>query len=110
VIVSKLLQNPGTSDLIIMIIAIILSGIIAAILTIKIAKFTSNKINKFNYSKISIIILGILIALTIIFSHFLGLLIFITATSLGITAIEKGVKRTELMGCLLVPTILFYLI
>lgn len=110
VAVSKLLENISTSDLTIMILAIIFSGIAAGILTIYLAKYFSKNIIRLNYSKISIFILILLTILTLIFSSYLGLLIFITSTSLGIVCIQKGVKRTELMGCLLLPTIILYLI
>lgn len=109
VAISKLIENITLQQLFYIIGTIILAGIASFFITILIAKLISKHIHKFNYSKISIIILAILLLLTIYFSGFLGLLIFITGTFLGITTILLGIRRMHLMGCLLIPTILFYL-
>jgi TctA family transporter len=79
-------------------------------LLVLLGKLIAKNINRFSYSKLSIVILIILVVLTIYFSGPLGLLIFITSAALGITTIQLGIKRMHLMGSLLVPTILFYLI
>ncbi|MEM0465087.1 MAG: tripartite tricarboxylate transporter permease [Candidatus Pacearchaeota archaeon] len=110
VAVSKLIPKLSSENLSIIIIILIISSIIAATLTLKLAKFFSKKINKINYKKISIIILIILAILSIKFSGLIGLLVFITSTALGIFCIQTKIKRTELMGCLLIPTILIYLV
>jgi len=117
VAVSKLIPELTLSNLIYIIIAIILAGIIAAIITIYISKLISKYIHKINYQKISINIIILLVFLVFILSDFfniiggfIGLLIFITATFLGILTIQLGIKRMHLMGCLIIPTILFYLL
>ena len=66
-------------------------------------------IHKIPYSKLSVIILITLIILTIYFTGILGLLVFITGTALGISAILIGIRRMHLMGALLIPSILFYI-
>ncbi|MCK4919320.1 MAG: hypothetical protein KAS01_02940, partial [Candidatus Pacebacteria bacterium] len=83
--------------------------IISFFITIYISKFIAKRIHKIHYSKLSIGILVVLLIITIVFTGLLGLLIFITATALGITTILLGIKRMHLMGCLLVPSILYYL-
>jgi len=107
VAVQKLLPNLAQTDLLIILTTIIISGFFAFILSINLGKIFAKNINKISYSKLSVFILLILISATFIFSGFLGLLILITSTALGITAILLEIKRTNLMGCLLVPTILF---
>ena len=96
-------------QLIYILIAITITSIIAIFLTIKISKIFATHINKLNYSKISVFIIILLAIITIIFSGFTGFLIFLTATCLGLTAIYSGVRRSHLMGSLLIPTILLYL-
>ena len=110
VAVSKLINNLSINELFYIIITIIIAGIISFFVTIFISKLVAKNINKISYSKISVSILIILTILTIYFTGFLGLLIFITSTSLGITTIQLGIKRMHLMGALLIPTILFYLL
>jgi putative membrane protein len=110
VAVSKLIPNLTFNNVIIILSVIILSGICAFFISISISKFISNKIHKIEYTKVSYIILGILVFFVFIFSGPLGFIVFIVSTSLGITTILLGIKRMYLMGCLLVPTILFYVI
>jgi len=81
------------------------------------SKLIAKNIHKIPYTKLSLIILIVLTIIVLLFSDMfnpigaqIGLLIFITSTALGIFAISLGIKRMHLMGCLLIPTILFYLI
>jgi putative membrane protein len=88
---------------------ILISGIISFFLGIFIAKIFSRIISKINYSLLSIVILFFLVLITYLLSGTLGLLILLVSTSLGLTCIYLGVRRTHLMGCLLLPTLLLYL-
>lgn len=90
-------------------ITIFLTAIIAIPLTLQISKLFAKNIHKIPYTKISIVILLLLTTITIFFSGFLGLLVFIIATILGLTAIEFQTRRSFLMGAILIPTILYYL-
>lgn len=114
--ISQLIPELTLNNLFLILLAIIISGLLAFQITIFISKIASKNIYKINYSKLSIIILFILLIIILIFSDqtfqgkILSLLVFITSTSLGIFTVSYKVKRMHLMGCLLVPTILFYLI
>ena len=100
-----------TPNLLILILFIILiTGIISFFLTKNLAKFFSQKIHKINYTRISIITLILLSTIILIISNFLGLIIFIISTLLGILCIHLKIRKTNMMGCLLIPTIIFYLI
>jgi len=109
VAVNKLIPLISTGSLFIIIIAIIISSIAAFIISIFIAKYFSRLITKLSYTKLSIAILIFLTIIITIFAGWLGLIIYITSTALGISCILLGVKRTSLMGCLLIPTILLYI-
>tara|TARA_Y100000310_G_C20686865_1_gene819572 strand:+ start:2764 stop:3978 length:1215 start_codon:yes stop_codon:yes gene_type:complete len=110
VAISKLIPNLSLTELFYIIATIIIAGIISFFITIFISKKIARNISKISYSKISIAILAILLLVTIYFTGFLGLLIFITSIALGITTIQIGIKRIHLMGALLIPTILFYIL
>jgi len=99
-----------TNVLILIIFIVFISGIISFFLIKKLAEFFSKKINKINYSLLSFIILIILIIVVFLISGFFGLIVLIVSTLTGIYCISLGVKRTNMMGCLLIPTILFYLL
>ena len=109
VAVSEILPEITFRNLITILTTITVSGILAFIIAINISKFFSKNINKINYKKLSISILLFLLFITIIFSNLLGILVFITSSALGIFTILSGARRINLMGVLLVPTILFYL-
>ncbi len=116
VAVAKLMPELDFKALIIILIVIVLSGILSFFLTLVLSKIIARKINDIDYSKISFFILILISIVVIVFSDLtiigkiIGILIFITSTFLGIFTILKGIQRIHLMGCLLIPTILFYVL
>jgi len=109
VAVSKLLELTLT-HLFIILGAILLSGIAAFFLTIFLAKIFARNISKIKYHKISLALLVFLAIIVFIFGSWLGILVFIISTFLGLTCVLLGIRRIHLMGSLLLPTILFYLL
>jgi putative membrane protein len=103
------LMNISFSTLIYIIMAMVLASIFAVFITIFLSKFFSKHIHKFNYSKLSLFILIFLIAVIIIFTGAEGFLLFVISTILGLTCHFLGVRKSFLMGSLLIPTILLYL-
>jgi len=98
------------NDILIITAIIILSGIISFFLTLKLAKIFSKIITKVNYSKLSIAIISFLIILVYWFSGILGIFVLITSTLLGLTCIYLGIRRTHMMGCLIIPSLILYLL
>ncbi|MDD5192225.1 MAG: tripartite tricarboxylate transporter permease [Candidatus Nanoarchaeia archaeon] len=108
--ISKLLETFSLNNLLIILAAVLISGILAFFLTIFIAKMFSKHISKISYNRLSLGILIFLSMVILIFSGFLGFLVFIVSTFTGLVCIHVGVRRTHLMGCLMLPTILIYLL
>jgi putative membrane protein len=94
--------------LLILLISVLISGIISFFMTKYLTKFLSKKINKINYTLLSTITLIFLIIIVFKFSGFLGLLVLIASTLVGIYCNSLKIKKTQMMGCLLIPTMLFY--
>lgn len=90
-------------------ITIIITSIIATLITLKISKTFAKHSQKINYTLTSKFILLFLTTIVTIISGPLGLFVFLTSTILGLACISYGIKRSFLMGCLLIPTILYYL-
>ena len=109
VAVQEILGSLSLNLLIFILGIILIGGIISFFLTIFLAKFFSQKIENVNYTYISLITLLILVIVVLLFSGFIGLAVLIAATFTGIYSISLGVRRTNMMGCLLIPTIIFYL-
>jgi putative membrane protein len=110
VAISEIIGNLSPKILILILICVFISGIIGFFLTNKISVFASKNITKINYSKLSLITLVFLTSIILLVSGLLGVLIFIVATFTGIYCISQKVRRTNMMGCLLIPTILLYLV
>ena len=110
VFIQEILGVISINQIILILIISLISGILAFIIGIKLSKFLAKNIGKINYSKTSIFVLIFLSIIVIIFSGFLGAIIFIISTFTGIYGISLNVRRTNLMGCLLLPTIILYLI
>lgn len=110
IIIQQFLQEITLNQLALLIIVMLVAGSIAVFLSISAAKIFANNISRINYTKMNFVVLMILVAMSIIISGWLSLLILITATALGILAINSGVKRIQLMGCLIVPVIMYFLI
>lgn len=110
VAVNDILGQFSLKFLILFLIVILISDIISFFLTFIMAKFFADKITKINYQKISLAILIILAVIVTVVSGFSGLLLLIISTFTGIYCISLNVKRTNMMGCLLLPTIILYLV
>jgi len=99
-----------TNILILILVVVLISGLISFFLTIYLTKLISQKITQINYTFLSLITLSLLAIIVFLISGFLGLIVLIISTFTGIYAISLKVRRTNMMGCLLVPTIIFYMI
>jgi len=97
------------SDLAYVLATVIIAGTLAFFITIYLTKIFAKNIHKVNYKILSYSIITILFLVTIYFSQIYGLLILIVSSILGFTTIQLGIKRTHLMGALMLPIILYYL-
>lgn len=107
--INQLINFNSINLLILVLIVVLISGIIAFFLAKFISKIAIKNLEKFNYTKISIIVLIFLSIIVLIVSKFLGFLVFIISTMVGLYCISLKVRRTNMMGCLLLPVIIFYL-
>jgi len=108
--IQQMIGTPSWKIFLLTIIIVTITGIISFFLTKNISKHISQRINNLNYTKISIFTLLILIIIVFAVSNLFGLLILIISTFTGIYCINSKVRRTNMMGCLLLPTIIFYLL
>jgi len=110
VAIQEIIGTISLQLLILILIIVFISGIIAFFLTIFFAKIFAKKIGTFNYTIASVLTLLILIVIVFLTSGFSGLAILTASTFTGIYCISLKVRRTHMMGCLLLPTIILYLI
>jgi putative membrane protein len=108
VAISQLLTNFTTLNLIIIIFTIILAGVFSFFIGLKLVRFFSLRVHKISYSKLSLFILFFLITVVIYFSGWMGLVVFLTSTFLGLFTILSNSRRTLLMGCLMLTSLVLY--
>lgn len=107
--IMDLIGIPSKNMLILILAVVLISGIISFFLTQKLSVVFCRNINKINYTKLSMITLFVVTSVVFLVSGFFGLFVFVISAFTGIFCISLGSRRTQMMGCLLLPTIILYL-
>jgi len=66
-------------------------------------------VKKVDYRKLNFAVLALITLLVFLFSGFLGIAFYATAASIGLLAINSGIKRSNTMAFLMIPTMLNYI-
>ncbi|MAG60767.1 hypothetical protein CL619_03190 [archaeon] len=85
-------------------------GSIASLLTVYLSKVFSRVMSRVNYVDVIFGIILLITCLTFIFDGLVGLVILLTATCVGLMASFFGVGKNHLMGSLIVPVILYFIL
>jgi putative membrane protein len=109
VIIQRLIPEISLIHLWLFLAVMLVSGSIAVFLSLFFAKAFAKYISMINYTKLNYAILIILTSMSILISGWISLIVLITSACLGILAINSGVRRIQLMGCLILPVILYFL-
>jgi len=70
----------------------------------KIPKF----LEKINYRNLCLSVIIFIVTIIFLLTGILGLLITFTSTAIGLLCAYLGIRRSHCMGCLLLPSILFF--
>jgi len=103
------LADFGFWELLLVAAACLLGIGFGAIATDLVSKQAIRVMQAFDYKKLNICVLAFVTGLVFLFSGLLGLAFFAAASSIGIFSINKGIKRSNTMAFLMVPTMLYYL-
>lgn len=107
--IQGLVENISGYEVLLMEAAMLAAAGIAAIITIIMAKNLLKVIPRINYFKLSICVIIFNLIIVLFISGPRGLLILLTATSIGLMTISKNISKQHMMGCILLPVILFFL-
>jgi putative membrane protein len=107
--IQQLIEVIQPKELLLFVLVALITAALVVPVTIGIGRIFCRMVNKINYKKLSIGILCFITVLVVIISGWIGLLVFITATAIGTLPAYVNVTRTMAMGCLLLPTIVYYL-
>ncbi|MBI2084741.1 MAG: tripartite tricarboxylate transporter permease [Candidatus Aenigmarchaeota archaeon] len=106
--VEKLVESFGFNELLLLTGVALLSAGMGAIVTLFLSKRCLFLIERLPYDKLSIAVIATLIVLTIIFAGLYGILILAVSTAIGLIAPLTKVKRSLLMGVLILPVVLWF--
>ena len=70
----------------------------------------SRIVEKVNYKWLCTAVIITMLVVVIALSGILGLLVLFASTSMGILANLIGIRKSNMMGCLLVPVMIYFLI
>ncbi len=89
--------------------SILISISVSSFLVIKFGEKISEKISRINYTLLNVFGIIYLLTLIFVFSGPWGVFISLVGCSIGILSAKLGVKRSDCMGVLLIPSLLFFL-
>jgi putative membrane protein len=107
--IGQLIPNLEIKHLILILFVVIISGVVSFYLTLWLGKVVSLNVSRINYRVLAFITLGILVLVIGVVSGILGLGVFILSTLTGLYCLSFKVRRTNMMGALMVPSVIFYL-
>ena len=99
----------GYGELALLIVTVLISSVFGYYLTIKLTKPLIGIIKKLNYQKLSLYVFIFINLIIFAMTGFIGLIISTTALCIGLIPNLIGIRRTWSMGCLLLPTIVWFL-
>lgn len=92
-----------------LLIALLLAGTLSYFLTLKIGKIFARHFANVPYALVVKLTISFVVILVFLFTGFMGILILIVATFIGLLPVEWGVRRSHCMGVLLIPILLYFM-
>lgn len=106
--VSQIIYFMEPGHIVLIVITTLVVGCISAPTTLFLGKRFISLAERIDYVKMNKVIMISLMLMVVAFSGLVGTIITLTAACIGIITINSGVRRSHLMGFLLIPTILYF--
>jgi putative membrane protein len=87
---------------------VVLAAGAGAYITIRLARTIMPLLRRIDYRRLNAVVIAFLILLVGLFTGISGLLVMAVAAAIGLVPNLTGIRRSHAMGCLLLPTILFF--
>ena len=110
VAVKELLGNIQLQEVILFLSVALLVGGLASLLALRISKSFAKYIVKVNYKRLIISIILLISGMVFYFDGLIGLIILVTAVAIGLVTSFWQVGKNHLMGCLILPVILYFIL
>lgn len=108
VMISNLIKI-NQSMLVVLFLSALLAGSLSFISTLLLARSIIPIYNRINKKHLNLSVLALLFILVLIVTGFAGLILFFTSIIIGILPLLLDVRKSSVLGCLVVPIIFFYL-
>lgn len=108
--VNELLGGVGFQEMILFLAVALVVGGISVLLTLRISRVFSKYIVRVNYMAVVLGIIIFITILTFVFDSFVGLVVLLVATAIGLLASSWNIGKNHLMGCLILPVILYFIL
>ncbi len=105
VVIEQLLGVITKSSLFYLVAVACVAAGLSAIAALYASRWYALLVENIDYAWISLTVLLLLLSVSFLLSGWLGLVVFLTATAIGLIAPLTSVSRSHAMGCLLVPTL-----
>jgi putative membrane protein len=102
----QLIEKP---PVLLMIMAALISAGIAVFMALYLSKSFIKLLSRMNYNLVAKVVIFILISLTFILSGFQGLYVLIISTGIGLYCNYKGIPRSIMMACIMLPVMIYFL-
>ncbi len=90
-------------------VALVVGGI-ATIVALALAKKFAVWVRKVNYQVMCLGVILLIVVMVFLFSGFLGLLILFVSTMTGLIPMRLGIAKNHMMGCIILPVIIYFLL
>lgn len=97
------------SDMVLLLLAVVVAGVLAFWLTLNIGKWFASRYHLVPYRALTKGIIIFLIVLVALFTGPVGLAILAVGTCIGLLPPLVGVQRVHMMGCIVVPVVLYFM-
>ncbi len=108
IVVLEIIKSIDLNGLIVFIASALVAGGIATFLALIITRGFAKLMSKVDYKKMVLSVIIFIIGIVFYFSGFIGLVILMVSTALGMIAPMTNTGRNMSMGCLLLPVILYF--
>jgi len=105
--VMGLLDEVTLGHLLFFLATCVIAGGVATIIGIYLSRGFCSVLSKVSYQKTVCSVLLLILVLAVWFDGIAGFVVLVTATALGVGASMSGVGKNHLMGCLIVPVIVY---
>lgn len=99
----------GSFEIIILLLACVVSGIIGYFALNKIGRKICDNIHRVDHKKIGYFILCFVGILTFYFDFILGIMVLVSSTFVGYISNKWNINQSHAMGCLIIPTMLYFM-